>query len=152
MHSKSYRKLIVKLTFQEALPFLKASKGTIINLCDIHGVRPKIDYSVHSVSKAGLHMCTFSLAKEFAPEVRVNGVAPGYILWPEESWEGLSVDEREARMKKNEKKQEESISKVPFGRKGEPENVADVVLFLSTSAEYVTGQIIAVDGGRILHQ
>ena len=97
-------------------------------------------------------MCTFSLAKEFAPDVRVNGVAPGCILWPEESSDGLSVNEREARMKENKKKQNESISKVPFGRKGEPENVADLVLFLSTSAEYVNGQIIAVDGGRILYQ
>lgn len=97
-------------------------------------------------------MCTFSLAKEFAPDVRVNGVAPGCILWPEESWDGLSVEEQEARMKENKKKHEESISKVPFGKKGEPENVADVVLFLCTSAEYVTGQIIAVDGGRTLHQ
>ena len=95
-------------------------------------------------------MCTFSLAEQFASDVRVNGVAPGCILW--QSWDGLSVDEREARMKENKKNQEESISKVPFGRKVEPENVADVVLFLSTSAEYVTGQIIAVDGGRILHQ
>ena len=97
-------------------------------------------------------MCTFSLAKEFAPDVRVNGVAPGCILWPEESWDGLSVDEREERMEESKKNQKRSISKVPFGRKGEPGNVADVVVFLSTSAEYVTGQIIAVDGGRTLHQ
>ena len=138
------------LTCQAAFPFLKSSKGTIINLCDIHGVRPKVNYSVHSISKAGLHMCTFSLAKEFAPEVRVNGVAPGCILWPEDSWDGLLADEQ--RMEETKKKQEESISKVPFGRKGEPGNVADVVVFLSSSAEYVTGQIIAVDGGRILHQ
>ena len=152
MHCEKYWKLIVKFTLQAAFPFLKASKGTIINLCDIHGVRPKLDYSVHSISKAGLHMCTFSLAKDFAPDVRVNGVAPGCILWPEESWDGLSVEEREARMREDKKKQEESISKVPFGRKGEPENVANVVFFLSTSAEYITGQIIAVDGDRILHQ
>lgn len=97
-------------------------------------------------------MCTFSLAKEFAPDVRVNGVAPGCILWPEESWDGLPADERDRRLIENAKKQEESISKVPFGRKGEPENVADAVLFLSKSAEYITGQIIAVDGGRSLNQ
>ena len=82
----------------------------------------------------------------------MNGVAPGCILWPEESWDKLSVEERQARMKENKKKQKESISKVPFGRKGEPENVADVVILLSSSAEYVTRQIIAVDGGRIFHQ
>ena len=97
-------------------------------------------------------MCTFSLAKEFAPDMRVNGVAPGCILWPEESWDGLSVEEREAPIKENKRKQEESNSKALFGRKGEPETVAVVVLFLSASAEYVTGQIIAVNGGRMLHQ
>ena len=97
-------------------------------------------------------MCTFSLAKEFAPDVRVNGVAPGCILWPELSWEGMSLDERQECMKEHARKKQESIKKIPFGRRGEPENIADAVLFLSRSAEYITGQIIAVDGGRSLHQ
>ena len=123
-----------------------------MNLCDIHAVRPKSDYSVYCISKAGLHMATLSLAKEFAPEVRVNGVAPGCILWPEESWDGLSAEGREVRLKENEKKRQDTLSKVPFGRRGEPDNVADTVIFLCRSAEYVTGQVISVDGGRTLHQ
>ena len=90
-------------------------------------------------------MTTFSLAKEFAPNVRVNGVAPGSILSPDESWDGLSAEERA-------KKKQESLGKVPFGRAGKPDNIANAVLFLCRSADYITGQIIAVDGGRSLHQ
>ena len=98
-------------------------------------------------------MITFSLAKEFAPNVRVNGVAPGCILWPEESWDdGLSAKEREVRLKESAKKQQESLGKVPFGRTGKPDDIADTVLFLCRSADYMTGQIVAVDGGRSLHQ
>ena len=97
-------------------------------------------------------MATLSLAKEFAPDVRVNGVAPGCILSPEESWDGLSAEEREVQLKENEKKRRGNLSKVPFDRRGEPANVADTVIFLCRSAEYVTGQVIAVDGGPTLHQ
>lgn len=123
-----------------------------MNLCDIHAVRPKSDYSVYCISKAGLHMGTFSLAKEFAPNVRVNGVAPGCILLPEESWEGVSADERDLRLKEIAAKHQESLKKVPFGRIGKPDDIADAVLFLCRSAAYITGQIVAVDGGRSLHQ
>ena len=83
-------------------------------------------------------MATLSLAKEFAPNVRVNGVAPGCILWPEGPWGGMSVDE--------------TLRKVPFGRSGDAADIADTVFFLCNSAEYITGQVIAVDGGRSLHQ
>ena len=97
-------------------------------------------------------MTTFSLAKEFAPNVRVHGVAPGCILWPDESWDGLAAEEREVRLKERVKKQQESLSKVPFGRTGKPDDIADTVLFLCRSAGYITGQIVAVNGGRSLHQ
>ena len=92
-------------------------------------------------------MATLSLAKEFAPNVRVNGVAPGCILWPEGPWDGMSVDETERA-----KKHQETLRKVPFGRSGDAADIADTVFFLCNSTEYITGQVIAVDGGRSLHQ
>lgn len=88
-------------------------------------------------------MATLSLAKEFAPNVRVNGVAPGCILWSEGPWDGMS---------ERAKKHQETLRKVPFGRSGDPADIADTVFFLCDFAEYITGQVIAVDGGRSLHQ
>lgn len=108
-------------------------------------MRPKSNYSVYCISKAGLY--TLSLAKEFAPDVRVNGVAPGCILWPEEPWDGMCVDEKERA-----KKHQGTLRKVPFGRSGDPADIADKVFFFCNSAEYITGQVRAVDGGRSLHQ
>jgi len=118
---------------QCAAPFLAAAPGggTIVNLVDIHGMRPLAGHSVYSVTKAALIMATKALAKELAPQVRVNGVAPGAILWPEE--------------------QEAILEKVALGRPGRVEDVVAAVLYLVQDAPYVTGEILAVDGGRLLH-
>ena len=89
-------------------------------------------------------MCTLALAKDFAPCVRVNAVAPGAILWP-----STDPEYGDAEMCK---KQESILEKIPFGRRGEPINIADTVLFLASCAGYITGQVINVDGGRTLNQ
>ena len=112
--------------------------GSIVNMIDIHGERPLIDHAVYSTAKAGLAMLTRSLARELAPAVRVNGIAPGAILWPER-------DEEE-----DAEKRERQLQRVPLGRKGEPSDIAETLLFLAERAPYVTGQIISVDGGRSL--
>ncbi len=117
---------------------LGRSGGSIINLIDIHGERALADHSVYSVSKAGLAMMTKSLARELAPAVRVNGVSPGAILWPES--DEPEEDERRQRQ----------LQRVPLGRRGDPQDIAEAVLFLAERAPYVTGQIIAIDGGRSL--
>jgi len=115
---------------------LKKNQGSIINIVDIHGDRPLKDYSVYSIAKAGLIMFTKSMARELAPEVRVNGIAPGAIMWPEEQhYEGMH---------------QEIISKTALKREGSPQDIADTALFLIEHANYITGQIIAVDGGRTL--
>ncbi|MEL7186479.1 MAG: pteridine reductase [Pseudomonadota bacterium] len=119
---------------QAATPHLKASRGVIVNIVDIHADRPLRDHLVYGPAKAGLAMLTRSLAKDLAPEVRVNGVAPGAILWPED---GMT-----------EKVQSSILEQVPLGRAGDPADIAGAVLYLMRDARYVTGQIIAVDGGR----
>lgn len=105
---------------------------------DIHAERPLKGHPVYSVAKAGLAMLTRSLARELGPEVRVNGVAPGAILWPEQG-----LDEAQRR---------EIVARTALKRRGEPADVARAVLFLLRDAPYVTGQILAVDGGRSLGQ
>ena len=92
------------------------------------------DHAVYASTKAGLSMLTRSLAKDMAPEVRVNGVAPGAILWPEE---GMTES-----IKKS------IVSQIPLRRPGHPDDIADCVLYLVRDAAYVTVEIIAVDGGR----
>jgi|TARA_B110000914_G_C15508736_1_gene469650 pteridine reductase len=119
---------------QAALPFLRATHGVIINIVDIHSQRPLKDHTVYGPSKAALAMLTKTLAKDLAPEVRVNGVSPGAILWPDE---GMP-----------EKIAETIIKQVPMKRVGDPTDIARTVLFLVKDAPYITGQIIAVDGGR----
>lgn len=119
---------------QAALPALRASQGSIINIVDIHARRPLRDHVVYGPAKAGLAMLTKSLAKDLAPDIRVNGVAPGAILWPQQ---GLSDDAKDS-----------IIGQVPLGRPGDAEDIANCVLYLVRDADYVTGQIIAVDGGR----
>jgi len=119
---------------QAALPHLQQTQGTIVNMIDIHARRPLRHYHVYGAAKAGLAMLTRSLARDLAPEIRVNGVAPGAILWPED---GMS-----------EKVKEGIIRKVPLARAGEPDDIARTILFLVRDAPYITGQIIAVDGGR----
>jgi pteridine reductase len=115
---------------------LKQRKGCIINIVDIHGDRPLKNYPVYSIAKAGLIMLTKSMARELAPEVRVNGIAPGAIMWPElADYENIH---------------EEIISRTALKREGNPVDVADTALFLIEHASYITGQVIAVDGGRTL--
>lgn len=120
---------------QAAAPHLRKANGCIVNITDIHAERPLKNYVVYSVAKAGLAGLTRSLARELGPEVRVNGVAPGPVLWPEDG----SFDEL-ARQR--------VISHTLLKRVGEPEDIAAAVLYLVADAPYVTGQIIAVDGGR----
>jgi pteridine reductase len=119
---------------QAALPSLREARGVIINIVDVHSQRPLRDHTVYGPSKAGLAMLTRSLAKDLAPEVRVNGVSPGAILWPENGMSGATKDA--------------ILEQVPLGRPGTPDDVANAVLFLAKDADYVTGQIIAIDGGR----
>ena len=119
---------------QAAAPQLRSAGGVIVNIVDIHAQRPLRDHAVYGAAKAGLGMLTRSLAKDLAPEVRVNGVAPGAILWPED---GIT----EATM-------QSILRQIPLGRSGEPDDIARCVLYLVRDAGYVTGQIISVDGGR----
>jgi len=119
---------------QAAAPSLRTQRGLIINIVDIHALRPLKRHPVYSIAKAGLAMLTRSLARELGPDVRVNGIAPGPVLWPEEG-----IDEELKR---------EIVSKTALKRHGTPQDIARAVLFLAKDAPYVTGQIIAVDGGR----
>ncbi len=120
---------------QAAAAQLKAAAGCIVNITDIHAERPLKSYVVYSIAKAGLAGLTRTLARELGPEVRVNGVAPGPVLWPEDG----SFDEL-ARQR--------VISHTLLKRAGEPDDVASAVYFLVAEAPYVTGQIVTVDGGR----
>jgi pteridine reductase len=119
---------------QAAMPHLRATRGTIINMIDIHARRPLRDHHVYGAAKAGLAMLTRSLARDLAPEIRVNGIAPGAILWPDD---GMSDQVKE-----------NIVGKIPLGRPGEPDDIASAILFLVQDAPYITGQILAVDGGR----
>ncbi|MEX1034222.1 MAG: pteridine reductase [Cellvibrionaceae bacterium] len=117
---------------------LKQNRGCIINMADVHAERPLSGHPVYCAAKAGNVMLTKSLAKELAPEVRVNGIAPGAILWPED--DGELSDESKQKI----------IKKIALKRTGEPNDIARTIRFLVTDAPYITGQIIAVDGGRNL--
>jgi pteridine reductase len=119
---------------QALLPALRETHGVIINIVDVHSQRPLRNHTVYGPAKAGLAMLTRSLAKDLAPEIRVNGVSPGAILWPESD---MSDDAKDA-----------IVEQIPLGRAGTPEDIASAVLFLASEASYVTGQIIAIDGGR----
>jgi pteridine reductase len=121
---------------QCAMPYLRESQGVIINMIDIHARRPLRDHSVYGSAKAGLEMLTRSLAKDLAPEIRVNGIAPGAILWPEQ---GMTDSIKNT-----------ILQQIPLGRPGEPCEIAECVLYLASGARYITGQVIAVDGGRSL--
>jgi pteridine reductase len=119
---------------QAALPALRAARGTIVNIVDVHAQRPLRDHPVYGAAKAGLAMLTRSLARDLGPDIRVNGVAPGAILWPEI---GISDELRRS-----------IIRQTALKRAGDPDDIAAAVLFLVRDAPYVTGEIIAVDGGR----
>jgi pteridine reductase len=123
---------------QAAAPHLKKTGGAIVNITDIHADRPLKSYVIYSIAKTGLVGLTRSLARELAPEVRVNGVAPGAIVWPEDgSWDDLT--------------RQRIVSHTLLRRTGEPDDIARAVLYLLADAPYVTGQIIAVDGGRSIN-
>lgn len=117
-----------------AIPELKKNHGSIINIIDIYASRPLADHPIYCAAKAGLQMLTKSLARDLKGEVRVNGVAPGAILWPE-SDAGLDT-------------QQELLKRIPMNSLGEPADIAKTVRFLLCDAPYINGQIIAVDGGR----
>jgi pteridine reductase len=121
---------------QACAPALRDTRGVIINMVDIHAQRPLKTHTVYSVAKAGLAMLTKSLARELAPDVRVNGIAPGPVLWPER---GLDPTLKA-----------EIIAKTALKRMGSPDDVARAAVYLAADAPFVTGQIITVDGGRSL--
>src|SRR3546814_10542956 len=119
-----------------AAPHLRASRGAIVNVIDIYAERPRPDLLLYAASKATLQALTKGLAVAMAPEVRVNGVAPGAILWPAPGMEHGD--------------QQHMIQRTPLGRIGRPDEVASAVAWLLTQASYATGQIIVIDGGRTL--
>lgn len=121
---------------QAAAPHLKEHSGCIVNIVDIHAERPLKAFPVYSIAKAGLVMMTKSLACELGPEVRVNGIAPGAILWPEH------LDDAG---------KEKIVSRTFLKRKGDPTDIAKALLYLVRDGEYMTGQILTVDGGRSLN-
>lgn len=124
---------------QAAAVELKKRQGCIVNITDMHVERPKRGYVVYSVAKAGLATLTRSLAHELGPEVRVNAVAPGPVLWPEDNPQFDAVYRQRV------------ISQTLLKRIGEPDDVAKAVRFLIQDAPFITGQVIAVDGGRSLN-
>ena len=119
---------------KHAAKHLKDSEGSIINIVDIHAKKPLKNHPVYGPAKSGLVMLTRSLARDLAPDVRVNGVAPGMILWPEKE--------------PPENIKEKIIAQIPLRRSGSPQDIANTIKFLIEDADYMTGQIIAVDGGR----
>jgi pteridine reductase len=121
---------------QAAAAELKKRRGCIVNIVDIHAEFPLKDYVIYSIAKGGLATLTRSLARELAPAVRVNGVSPGPILWPD------------ANIWKNPKTRKAIVERSALKRVGEPDDIARAVEYLITGAPYVTGHIIAVDGGR----
>lgn len=121
-----------------AVSLLRTAGGCVVNLVDIFAERPLKNYPIYSIAKAGNAMMVKALARELAPEVRVNGIAPGVILWPEQ--EPPDHTRREI------------LARTALRRMGSPDDIARAVLFLIRDADYVTGQIIAVDGGRTLQQ
>jgi pteridine reductase len=119
---------------QAAAPHLRKSGGGIINIADIYGDRPLPNFPLYSMTKAGLVMLTKTLARELAPEIRVNAIAPGAILWPERDLDEMS--------------KQRIVSRTLLKRSGEPADIARAVLFLIRDAGYMTGQVLTVDGGR----
>ncbi len=125
---------------QAAASELRRNHGAIVNIVDIHAERPMHGHLLYSVAKTGLSGLTRALAQELAPFVRVNAVAPGVILWPEGGGEWQDEDSRR-----------KIVAHTLLKREGEPDDIAKTVLFLLQDAPYVTGQIIAVDGGRSIN-
>lgn len=122
---------------QAAAKQLKQNHGCIVNIVDIHADRPLKQHPVYSIAKAGLVMLTKSMARELGPEVRANAVAPGAILWPEDEMDDLT--------------KQRIISATALKRQGNPQDIADAVRFLIKDANYMSGQVLTVDGGRTLN-
>lgn len=123
---------------QACLPALRQHRGGVVNMIDIYADRPLEEHPIYCASKAGLAALTRSLAKDLAPEIRVNGVSPGAILWPEQ--ENATAREPKDRI----------LGKTPLQRTGDPTDIARTIAFLLCDAPYITGHIIPVDGGRSL--
>jgi len=119
---------------QAAAPALRKTQGLILNIVDIYGLRPLRHYTVYSTAKAGLHMLTRSLAKELGPDIRVNGISPGPVLWPE----GQGDATMRAKV----------VERTILKRMGTPADIARTALFFAAQAPFITGQVLAVDGGR----
>jgi pteridine reductase len=122
---------------QALLGRIRAAGGSVVNIIDIHAERPMRGHSAYCISKAGLAMMTQALARELGPDVRVNGVSPGAILWPESE--------------PDESQKEDILGRTALNRLGDPQDIASAVAYLALDAPYVTGQILAVDGGRSLN-
>jgi len=118
---------------------LATSQGSIVNIIDIHSDRPLKNFSIYNISKAGMKMLTKTLAKELAPSIRVNGISPGSILWPQD----------ESRLSDKEKIM--MLDRIALKKQGSPNDIAEAVLFLA-DAKYITGEVINIDGGRSLNQ
>ena len=123
---------------QALAPALTAAAGCIINIADIYAEKPLRNHSIYSIAKAGNLMLTKSLAQELAPRVRVNGIAPGAILWPEQA-DKLSDEDKE-----------KMLAKIPLQQRGQAQDIAKAIMYLVKDAPYVTGQVLTVDGGRSL--
>ncbi|MBT7950431.1 MAG: pteridine reductase [Gammaproteobacteria bacterium] len=121
---------------QQAAPHLAEHKGCVINMTDIHGLRPLRDHAVYSSAKAGLLMLTQALAKDLAPAIRVNAISPGAILWSQDMPED---------------KQSEIINRTALKKTGSLEDITNAVRFLINDADYMTGQVLTIDGGRTLY-
>ena len=122
---------------QAAIAPLRQHRGGIINIIDIHAMRPMKTHIVYNIAKAGLLAMTKSLARELGPDIRVNGVAPGAVLWPEDD--------------DNTDRQQRILARTALKRAGRPADIAAAVLFLFRDAPYVTGHVLPVDGGRLLN-
>ena len=118
---------------------LATSQGSIVNIIDIHSDRPLKNHSIYNISKAGLKMLTKTLAKDLAPDIRVNGISPGSILWPQDESE---LTDKEKMM---------MIDRIALKKQGSANDIAEAVLFLA-DAKYITGEVINIDGGRSLNQ
>lgn len=125
---------------QAASPYLRKNSGCIVNIVDIHAIRPMAEHSIYNMAKAGLAMQVKTLARELGPEIRVNGIAPGAILWPS------ATDSPDM----SEQHKQSIIDSTFLKRQGTAEDIARTVVFLVKDSPYITAQIIAVDGGRSL--
>ena len=123
------------LLSQACAPYLKTTNGVIINMCDIHAAKPLAKHTVYCMAKAGLSMMTLSLANELAPDIRVNGIAPGAIIWPTTGISSSDISQ--------------VVNDIPLKRQGSITDITQAVCYL-IDAEYMTGQIIAIDGGRCI--